>query len=87
MISVEQLEKKKAAIEAAIAQAKQLEKRRARVLKTITRLGLLDVDEDLLHIGLQELAEKLRENEKPKGTTATGHGEKERRDEDQASTI
>lgn len=85
MISVEQLEKKKAALEAAIVQAKQLEKRRTRIMKTITRLGLLDVDEELLQLGLQELAEKLRETEKPK--TTTGHGQKEGRDEDHASTI
>ncbi|MBU2790049.1 hypothetical protein HF288_06310 [Acidithiobacillus caldus] len=85
MISVEQLEKKKAALEAAIVQAKQLEKRRVRVMKSLVRLGLLDVDEELLQLGLQELAEKLRENERPK--TTTGHGQKEGRDEDHASTI
>ncbi len=85
MISVEQLEKKKAALEAAIVQAKQLEKRRVRVMKYLVRLGLLDVDEELLQLGLQELAEKLWENERPK--TTTGHGQKEGRDEDHASTI
>jgi hypothetical protein len=81
IISVEQLEKKKAAIQAAIDLAKLREKRQARIMKLLDKLGLLEVDEDLLNLELQNLANRLRGKPTPKAA------EKEGVDESEAGTL